>query len=150
MVKTLFSSVHSFLFFSVLSRGRGLWAGVRQTKYKSIDRVALCCERLVMKRVYRLVVTVKKVRGRCPVFKVGDKIVIDSPKIVPEKTDALCVHALGSMLSTIVALSHGINFRELGLAVEEGDVGHVQCLDPGPPYTLGGTVLFEIRREAMT
>ncbi len=103
-----------------------------------------------MERVYRLVVTVKEVRGRCPVFKVGDKILIESPKIVPEKTDALCVHALGSMLSMIVALSHGISFKELGLAVEEGDVGYVQCLDPGPPYTLGGTVLFEIRREAMT
>jgi len=102
-----------------------------------------------MNRVYRLVVTVKKVRGTCPVFKVGDKIVIESPKIIPEKTDALCVHALGSMLSMIIALSHGVAFKELGLAVKEGDVGYVQCLDPGPPYTLGGTVLFEIRREAM-
>ncbi|UCE16191.1 MAG: TIGR04076 family protein [Candidatus Bathyarchaeota archaeon] len=103
-----------------------------------------------MNKVYRLVVTVKEVRGRCPVFKVGDKIAIESPKIVPEKTDALCVHALGSMLSMIVALSHGISFKELGLAVEDGDVGYVQCLDPGAPHTLGGTVLFEVRREAMT
>jgi len=103
-----------------------------------------------MNKVYRLIVTVKKVRGKCPVFKVGDKITIEVPKIVPEKTDAMCVHALGSMLSMIVALSHGISFKELGLAVEDGDVGYVQCLDPGPPYTLGGTVLFEIRREAMT
>jgi len=102
-----------------------------------------------MNKLYRLVVTVKKVRGICPVFKVGDKIVIESPKIIPEKTDALCVHALGSMLSMIIALSHGVGFKELGLAVKEGDVGYVQCLDPGPPYTLGGTVLFEIRREAM-
>lgn len=102
-----------------------------------------------MNRVYRLVVTVKKVRGTCPVFKVGDKIVIESPKIIPEKTDALCVHALGSMLSMIIALSHGVGFKELGLAVEEGDIGYVQCLDPGPSYTLGGTVLLEIRREAM-
>jgi len=104
---------------------------------------------LAMNKVYRLVVTVKKVRGTCPVFKVGDKIIIESPKIIPEKTDALCVHALGSMLSMIIALSHGVSFKELGLAVEEDDVGYVQCLDPGPPYTLGGTVLFEIRREAM-
>jgi uncharacterized repeat protein (TIGR04076 family) len=102
-----------------------------------------------MNKSYRLIVTVKKVRGTCPVFKVGDKIVIESPKIIPEKTDALCVHALGSMLSMIIALSHGVSFKELGLAVEEGDVGYVQCLDPGPPHTLGGTVLFEIRREAM-
>ncbi len=121
-----------------------------KTKYRFVDRVALCRRGLFMKSVYRLVVTAKEVRGRCPVFKVGDKIVIESPKIVPEKTDALCVHALGSMLSMIVALSHGISSTELGLAVEEGDVGYVQCLDPGPPYTLGGSVLFEIRREAMT
>jgi uncharacterized repeat protein (TIGR04076 family) len=102
-----------------------------------------------MNKLYRLIVTVKKIQGTCPVFKVGDKILIESPKIIPEETDALCVHALGSMLSMIVALSHGVGFKELGLAVKEGDVGYVQCLDPGPPYTLGGTVLFEIKREAM-
>ncbi len=100
-----------------------------------------------MKKTYHLVITAKEIRGHCPVFKLGDKIVIESPSIIPERTDALCVHALGSMLSMIIALSRGISFKELGLAKEEGDVGYVQCLDPGPPYTLGGTVLFEIRRE---
>lgn len=84
---------------------------------------------------YRLIVTVKEIRGKCPVFKVGDKIVIESPYIVPRKTDALCVHALGSMLSMITALTQGIGFKELGLAHEEDNVGYVQCLDPGPPYT---------------
>jgi uncharacterized repeat protein (TIGR04076 family) len=98
---------------------------------------------------YRLVVTVKEVRGKCPAFKVEDKIVIESPNIVLDKTDALCVHALGSMLSMITALSHGIGFKELGLAHEEGNVGYVQCLDPGPPYTPGGTVTFEIRLEPL-
>lgn len=101
-----------------------------------------------MKETYRLVITVSEIRGNCPVFSVGDRIVIESPEIVPEKTDALCVHALGSMLSIIIALSRGASFKELGLAKEEGDVGYVQCLDPGPPYTPGGTVIFEIRREA--
>ena len=103
-----------------------------------------------MKGVHRLVVTVKEIRGKCPVFKVGDRIVIEGPKIVPEKTDALCVHALGSMLSMIIALGRGVSFKELGLAKEEGDIGYVQCLDPGPPYTPGGTVIFEIRRETTT
>ena len=103
-----------------------------------------------MKGVHRLIVTVKEIRGKCPVFKVGDRIVIEGPKIVPEKTDALCVHALGSMLSIIIALGRGVSFKELGLAKEEGDVGYVQCLDPGPPHTSGGTVIFEIRRESTT
>jgi len=100
-----------------------------------------------MENRYRLVIKVKEIRGKCPVFKLGDKITVESPKIIPEETDAICIHALGSMLTMIVALSRGINFKTLGLATEEGNVGYVQCLDPGKPYTQGGTVLFEIRRE---
>ncbi len=103
-----------------------------------------------MNDVYRLVVTVKEIRGKCPVFKVGDRIVIEGPEIATEETDALCVHAFGSMLSIVIALGRGVSFKELGLAKEEGNVGYVQCLDPGPPYTPGGTVIFEIRRESTT
>jgi uncharacterized repeat protein (TIGR04076 family) len=106
-------------------------------------------EVLIISTVHRLIITVKEIRGKCPVFEVGDRIVIEGPKIVPEETDALCVHALGSMLSMVIALGRGVSFKELGLAKEEGDVGYVQCLDPGPPYTPGGTVIFEIRKEAM-
>jgi len=96
---------------------------------------------------YRLVVSVKEIRGNCPVFNVGDRMVVESPKIVVEKTDSICVHAFGCMLSMIVALSRGISFKNLGLAREEGEKGYFQCLDPGKPYTNGGTVLFEMRRE---
>ena len=81
-------------------------------------------------------------------FEVGDKIVMEEPRIVPKKTDALCIHALGSMLSMIIALSRGVSFKELGLAKNDDNVGYVQCLDPGFPYTPGGTVVFEIKREA--
>ena len=102
-----------------------------------------------MNQSYRLVITAKEIRGRCPVFKVGDKIVVETPNIVLKKTDALCVHAFGSILSMITALSSGISFKELGLAKKEGDVGYVQCLDPGTPYTDGGTVIFEIRQEKL-
>ena len=102
---------------------------------------------MVGEEKYRLVISVKDIRGNCPVFNVGDKIVVESPKIVVEKTDNICVHAFGCMLSMIVALSRGISFKELGLAREEGEKGYFQCLDPGKPYTNGGTVLFEIRRE---
>ncbi len=102
---------------------------------------------MVGEEKYRLVISVKEIRGNCPVFKVGDRIVVESPKIIVEKTDNICVHAFGCMLSMIVALSRGISFKNLGLAREEGEKGYIQCLDPGKPYTNGGTVLFEIRRE---
>ena len=41
-----------------------------------------------------LEIVVHEIRGYCPVYKVGDKIVIDDPEIVLERTDALCIHAL--------------------------------------------------------
>jgi len=100
-----------------------------------------------MSEVHRLVLTVKEIRGKCPVHKVGDRIVVESPKIDTDKTDALCVHALGSMLSMLVPLARGVSFRDLGLSYEDGNVGYVQCLDPGQPYTPGGTVIFEVKRE---
>jgi uncharacterized repeat protein (TIGR04076 family) len=97
---------------------------------------------------YRLIITVKDIRGNCPVFKVGDKIVLESPKIIVEETDNICLHAFGCMLSMLVPLSHGISFKRLGLARDEkSETGYIQCLDPGKHYTNGGTVLFEIRRE---
>jgi len=99
------------------------------------------------KEKYRLVISVKEIRGNCPIFKVGDKIVVESPKIVVSETDNICIHALGCMLSMIVPLGYGISFKKLGLAKEEDEKGYVQCLDPGKPYTDGGTVLFEIKRE---
>jgi len=98
-------------------------------------------------KVSRLVLTVKEIRGKCPVHKLGDRIVVESPEIIPTKTDALCVHALGSMLSVLVPLARGVSVKDLGLAREDGNIGYVQCLDPGPPFTLGGTVIFEIKRE---
>lgn len=102
---------------------------------------------MVAEEKYRLVITVKEIRGNCPVFNVGDTIVVESPKMIVEKTDNICVHAFGCILSMIVPLSRGISFKTLGLTTEDGEKGYVQCLDPGKPYTDGGTVLFEIRRE---
>jgi uncharacterized repeat protein (TIGR04076 family) len=102
---------------------------------------------LVGEEKYRLVISVKEIRGNCPVFNVGDRIIVEPPKVIVEKTDNICVHAFGCMLSMIVPLSRGISFKTLGLTTEEGEKGYIQCLDPGKPYTDGGTVLFEIRRE---
>jgi len=102
-----------------------------------------------MNRVKRLVIIVKEIRGKCPVHTVGDRIVVEAPVIATTETSVLCVHALGSMMSMIIPLAVGVSFKDLGLAYREGNVGYVQCLDPGPPYTPGGTVIFEIRREPL-
>jgi len=96
-----------------------------------------------------LEIEVCEVRGKCPVYKVGDKIVVDGPVIVLDKTDALSTHALSSLLHYVLALERGADAVELGLSKpEDREHAYIQCVDPGEPYTLGGTVVFKIRRIA--
>ena len=88
-----------------------------------------------------------EVRGKCPVHKVGDKIVVDDPKIVLKQTDALCTHALSSLLHYVLALEKGADPVKLGLSKpRDRKHAYIQCVDPGQPYTDGGTVVFKCRR----
>ena len=92
-----------------------------------------------------LIIEVYEIREKCPVYKKGDKIVIVGPEIVLEKTDAICINALAPLLHYVVALRDGADPRKLGLPKEK-DVAYIQCVDPGEPYTEGGTVIFECYR----
>ncbi|MDL1957722.1 MAG: TIGR04076 family protein [Candidatus Desulfofervidus auxilii] len=93
-----------------------------------------------------LIIKVKEIIGKCPVYKVGDKIVIeDGYKINLKETSAICMHSLAAIMPYYVALNKGVNPVELGLA-KEGNKAYVQCLDPCK-YTGGGTVIFEIERS---
>ena len=94
-----------------------------------------------------LEIEVCEIRGKCPVYTVGDRIVIDDPKIVLERTDALCVHALSSLLHYVLALEEGADPVKLGLSKpEDREHAYIQCVDPGEPYTDGGTVIFKVKR----
>jgi uncharacterized repeat protein (TIGR04076 family) len=91
----------------------------------------------------RIVIRVKEIRGNCVVFKGGEKIVIEGAEINLKETDRICIHALPSLLHYVVALREGIDPVKLGLA-KEGNKAYIQCVDPGKPYTNGGTVIFEV------
>jgi uncharacterized repeat protein (TIGR04076 family) len=92
-------------------------------------------------------IEVCEVRGRCPVYKVGDKITVDDPTIVFEKTDALCTHALSSLLHYVLVLERRANPVDLGLSKpKDRKHAYIQCVDPGEPYTRGGTVIFKIKK----
>jgi len=94
-----------------------------------------------------LEIKVHEIRGKCPVYRLGDKMVVDGPRIVLEETDAVCVHALSTLLHYVVALDEGVDPVKLGLTKpEEKDCAYMQCVDPGEPYTDGGTVVFRCRR----
>jgi uncharacterized repeat protein (TIGR04076 family) len=94
-----------------------------------------------------LEIRVVEVRGVCPVHEVGDVILVDDPEIVVDKSDALCTHALSSLLHYVVALEREVDPVKLGLTKpEDSEHAYIQCVDPGEPYTQGGTVIFKIRR----
>ena len=93
-----------------------------------------------------LEIEVCEIRGKCPVHKVGDKIIVDDPKIVLESTDALCTHALSSLLHYVLILEAGTDPVRLGLTKpDDRECAYIQCVDPGAPYTDGGTVIFRVR-----
>lgn len=77
----------------------------------------------------KLIIEVAEIRGKCPVYKKGDKIVIDGPEIVLEETDAICIHALAPLLHYVVALRDGADPRKLVLSKEK-DVASIRCVDP--------------------
>jgi uncharacterized repeat protein (TIGR04076 family) len=93
----------------------------------------------------RVIIRVKEIKGNCVVFKGGEKIVIEDPEINLKETDKICIHALASLLHYVVALREGVDPVKLGLT-KKGNKAYVQCVDPGEPYTDGGTVVFEIER----
>ena len=94
-----------------------------------------------------LEIEVVEVRGRCPVYKVGDKMTIDDPKIVLERTDALCTHALSPLLHYVLVLERGADPVDLGLSkLKDRKHAYIHCVDPGEPYTDGGTVIFKIAK----
>jgi len=94
-----------------------------------------------------LEIEICEIRGKCPVHKVGDRIVVDGPRIVLDKTDSVCVHALSSLLHYVVALEEGADPVKLGVSKpEDREHAYIQCVDPGEPYTHGGTVIFRCRR----
>ncbi len=96
--------------------------------------------------MYRVVLLVKEIKGNCPVYRVGDKIVLNGYYIDSKKSSNICMHAFSATLTFLSAFAHGSSAVDLGIG-EEDDVGYLKCPDPGPPYTKGGTVLFELRRE---
>jgi len=91
-----------------------------------------------------LVFEVAEIRGKCPVYKKGDRIVIRGPEIDLKRTDALCIHALASLLHYAVALREGVDPIKLGLSKDK-NYAYIQCLDPSEPYTEGGTVIFRCK-----
>lgn len=90
----------------------------------------------------QVIITVEKIRGNYPIYKTGDKIVINNFYIKSEDLQNICIHTFAAITTLLSAFLHGTSTLELGVGHEE-DAGFLQCPDPSPPYTKGGTILFK-------
>ena len=94
-----------------------------------------------------LVVKVVEIKGKCPVYKLGNKITLKEGYILdPAASDRVCMHSLTSILPYYVALAKGVHAKDLGLSQGGSAEAYVQCLDPCE-ITDGGTVLFQMSRQ---
>lgn len=97
---------------------------------------------------YRVRVIVEEVRGSCAAgYREGDSFTLSRFYIERGQGIDICLHALSSMLTLLSPFMKGVPAQDLGIG--EGEIAHVQCPDPGRPYTCGGTVVFELRREQL-
>ena len=91
-----------------------------------------------------LIVKIKEIKGRCPVYELGHSILLRDGYILDTgSSDRVCMHSLVSLMPYYVALSKGIDPKELGLSGPEEGKAYLQCLDPCH-ITGGGTVILEI------
>jgi len=91
-----------------------------------------------------LVIKVKEIKGTCPVYSMGDTIILRNGYILETKRSSpVCMHSLASLMPYYVALSKGVPPHNIGLSGPEKGRAYIQCLDPHE-VTGGGTVLFEI------
>jgi uncharacterized repeat protein (TIGR04076 family) len=95
-----------------------------------------------------LEIEVVGVRGSCPVYKVGDRVVVEGPRIVLEETDALCTHALSSLVPYVLTLEAGDDPVRLGLTKpDDPEHAYIQCIDPGEPYTEARADISLLKQE---
>ena len=93
--------------------------------------------------VKKLIVEVIDVKEKCDaMLKVGDKWTITEDFCIEGKK--VCYFAVSSLMPVLFALQTGTEPKEMGLSKEDG-VAYMQCSDPGPPLTPGGTVTFKIK-----
>jgi uncharacterized repeat protein (TIGR04076 family) len=100
-----------------------------------------------MEVVMELVIKVVDVKGKCPVYKIGNKITLKEGYILdPAASGRVCMHSLASVLPYYVALAKGVHAKDLGLSQGGSAEAYVQCLDPCE-ITGGGTVRFQMVRK---
>ena len=103
----------------------------------------------------KVVLEVVEVRGKCPIYKVGDKVAMDEPAYLfgtksyrmPEETNAICIGFATSLFAYEMPLLRGIDPVKLWLA-KEGGSAYITCQAPdvGETPKAHGTVIWKVHQ----
>lgn len=100
---------------------------------------------------YRQVYELLEVRGTCPIYKPGDRIVIDGEGFTEvinlELSTNVCMRVIENMWSTH-AWQHGPDKIVDHFSTVTGEC-RIACSMPGPPYTPCGYCVFRQSRERL-
>ena len=90
--------------------------------------------------MYKLILEVTQVPKKCAAgYKIGDKIVIEDPKIMLNESTNVCLYALSSLMPYLTPLS-----RELMKDDWMSNVTELSCQDPS------NAVRFRVTRVKLT
>jgi len=98
---------------------------------------------------HRVIYEVEEIRGTCPIYKKGDKIVTDSQYPVEvinlKESDAVCMRVFDNAWCHSMYQAGSDNL----LAYLAGGTGEcrIACSMPGKPYTKCGYVIFRVKAE---
>ncbi len=107
----------------------------------------------------RVLIEVVEIEGKCPVYTVGDVMVIEEPQLLLAETTALCLRAMGPLMTHVISIAGGVDpstaeggvLHDLAnptVPAEKG-VHYTQCPMPGKPYSEYGPVLFRLKLEGV-
>lgn len=106
---------------------------------------------------YKVVLECMEIRGSCPIYKEGDRVVINEPIIDTRNSvssgryqipNAICYPMILDFGFYYRPICRGVSLRELGLAKEEGDEGYFSCHAPdlGESPKAHGTIIWKVKR----
>ena len=98
---------------------------------------------------HRVTYEVEEIKGKCPIYKVGDRMVLESKAFTEvinlEESDAVCMRVLDNTWSDLIYQAGGDGLIDyIGSGTGEC---RIACSMPGEPYTPCGYVIFRINRE---
>lgn len=115
------------------------------------EMMAFALDKKKKSRKTRITITVEEIRGVCPIYKVGNKMVIDSDiheELNLELSDRVCMSLIDNLHYRMTWARAKQDLYD-HITVNTGEC-RTHCAHPGPPYTPCGGVIFQITREELS